>query len=90
MTKTILGMTFPNAENIPDFGSMKINKTNDCLILAGTDIDKLSSVLTRSVCIGTYNADKFSFDSGDIAFAPDVSRLFMYESSTDTWYEQEI
>jgi len=85
----ILGMNFPDDTSI-DIGSMKVNKTNDCLILAGTDIDKLDSVLTRSVCIGTYNADRFSFDSGDIAFAPDVSRLFMYESATDTWYEQEI
>ena len=87
MTKTILGMTFPNAENVPDFGSMEMDKRNEYLHLTGADIDKLNSTLTRAVCIGAYGADKFSFDSGDVAIADDTQRAFVYNSTLDTWTE---
>lgn len=87
MTKTILGMTFPDAENVPDFGSMEMDKKNECLHLCNVDVDKLNTVLIRSVCVDTYGADKFSFGSGDFAFVDDAQRIFVYNSHIDTWTE---
>ncbi len=89
MTKTILGMTF-DISNIPDFGSMKIDKQNTCLFLMSDDIHKLNGLLTNAVCVGEYGADKFAFDTGDIAYVIDSGRAFIYEASTDTWYEQGV
>ena len=86
MTKTILGMTF-DAENMPDFGSIEMDKRNEYLHLCGADIDKLNMVLTRSACIGTYGADKFPFSSGDVAIVDDTQRAFVYNSTLDTWTE---
>ncbi len=74
--------------NAPDFGSIDFDNDKD-IILCGADIDKLNSLLTRAVCIGTYNVPVFSIKNGCWAFAADVSRLFMYEKSSDRWYEQE-
>ena len=37
--------------------------------------------------IGTYNADKFYFQSGDIAIVDDTQRYFVYNSYLDTWTE---
>ena len=87
--KIILNMRFPDNADI-DIGSIAFDRTEKNITLCGTDINKLNTVLTRAACIGTYNAETFYFKSGDVAFAPDVSRLFMYESTSDTWYEQEI
>ena len=89
MTKTILGMTF-DSSNVPDFGSMVMDKRNEYLHLLGADIDKLNEILTRNVCVGEYGAEKFSFDSGDVAFADDVQRAFIYNSVSDQWHEWEI
>lgn len=85
----ILGMNFPDDTDI-DVGSIAFDRSERNVVLCGDDIDKLNSTLTREVCIGTYSAGTFFFRSGDLAYAPDVARLFMYESSTDEWYEQEI
>lgn len=89
MTKTILGMTFGTG-NIPDFGSIKTDKQNECLFLISNDIPKLNALLTRAVCVDTYGADKFTFDTGDFAYVIDSGRVFAYEASTDTWYEQGV
>lgn len=87
--KHILGMNFPDDTNI-DIGSMKIDKRNEYLHLIGVDVDKLNSTLTRAVCIGTYGADKFSFESGDIAIVDDVQRAFVYNATLDKWTEWDI
>ena len=89
MTKTLFGMTF-DSENIPDFGSMKMDKRNENLHLLGVDVSKLNSVLTRAVCVGTYNADVFAFQSGDVAIVDDTQRAFVYNSTSDSWHEWEI
>lgn len=83
----ILNMDFEE-DNYPDFGSIAVDREGD-LVLLGQDIHKLQVLLTREVCVGIYNVPTFAFKSGDIAFAMDVSRLFMYENTTDTWYEVE-
>ncbi len=82
-----LNMNFPD-DNYPDFGSMVLDREGD-LMLLGADVHKLNSRLTRAVCVGTYGADKFSFGTGDFAYAIDTERLFIYESTTDSWIEQE-
>ena len=84
-----LGMSFQN-DSCPDFGSMEMDKQNEILHLIGTDVDKLNNLLTRSVCVGTYHADIFSFQSGDVAIVDDVQRAFVYNSTSDGWYEWEI
>lgn len=84
----ILGMNFPDDTDI-DVGSIAFDREGD-LVLLGADMHKLNTVLTRAACIGTYNVGTFYFRTGDIAYTVDTSRLFMYESSTDTWIEQEI
>ena len=87
--KNILNMNFPDDTNI-NVDSIAFDRYNENLHLLGTDVGKLNTVLTRAACIGTYNAGTFYFQTGDIAYTVDTSRLFMYESSTDTWIEQEI
>ena len=85
----ILNMNFPDNTNI-DFGSIKFDRFGENLHLLGVDVVKLNSVLTRAVCIGTYNADVFSFQSGDVAFIDDTQRAFVYNSDSDSWHEWEI
>lgn len=81
----ILGMNFAD-NNYPDVGS--ISKADDgTLILAEQDIPKLNNILTRAVCVGTYNVPVFGFNTGHVAFCPNASRAFMYESTDDEWYE---
>lgn len=89
MNVVVLNMIFDNS-HVPDFGSMKMDKRNEYLHLLGTDVDKLNSVLTRAVCVGTYNADVFAFQSGDVAFTDDTQRAFVYNSDSDSWHEWEI
>ena len=89
MKTIILNMVFDD-ENKPDIGSIKFDRYNEHLHLLGEDISKLNSVLTRAVCIGVYGADKFSFDSGDVAIADDTQRAFVYNSTLDTWTEWDI
>jgi hypothetical protein len=84
----ILKMNFPDDTDI-DVGSIAFDREGD-LILLGADMYKLNTLLTRAVCIGIYNVDTFYFQTGDIAYTIDTSRLFMYESTNDTWIEQEI
>ena len=57
------------------------------MILKEQDISKLNNVLTRAVCVGTYNVPVFGFNTGHVAFCPNASRAFMYESTDDEWYE---
>lgn len=85
----ILGMNF-DENNVPDFGSIAFDRSEKNVVLCSDDIDKLNSTLTREVCIGTYSAGTFFFRSGDLAYVPDTKQLFMYEATTDEWYEQEI
>ena len=73
MKTIILNMVFDD-ENKPDIGSIKFDR-------------KLNSVLTRAVCIGTYNADKFYFQSGDVAIVDDTQRAFVYNADSDSWTE---
>ena len=83
--KDILGMLFAE-DNFPDIGSIK--KADDgTLILKEQDIPKLNNVLTRAVCVGTYNVPVFGFNTGHVAVCPKASRAFMYESTDDEWYE---
>ena len=85
----ILNMNF-NENNTPNFGSIAFDRSERNVVLMRTDISKLNSMLTRAVCIGTYGAGTFYFRSGDLAYVPDTQRLFMYESTSDTWHEQEV
>lgn len=85
----ILNMNFPDNTNI-DIGSIKFDRFGENLHLLGVDVGKLNSVLTRAVCIGTYNADIFSFQSGDVAIVDDVQLAFVYNSTSDSWHEWEI
>ena len=61
----ILGMNFPDDTAI-DIGSIAFDRYNENLHLLGEDVDKLNTVLTRAVCIGTYNADSDSWTEWDI------------------------
>ena len=85
----ILNMNF-DENNTPNFGSIAFDRSERNVVLMSTDISKLNSMLTRAVCIGTYGAGTFYFRSGDLAYVPDTQRLFMYESTSDTWHEQEV
>lgn len=85
----ILGMNFPDDTAI-DVGSIAFDRYGENLHLAGVDVDKLNSVLTREVCIGTYNAGTFYFQSGDVAIVDDTQRFFVYNSYLDTWTEWNI
>ena len=82
-------MNFPDNTDI-DVGSIAFDRSERNVVLMSTDISKLNSMLTRAVCIGTYGAGTFYFRSGDLAYVPDTQRLFMYESTSDTWHEQEV
>lgn len=85
----ILGMNFPDNTDI-DIGSIAFDRYGENLHLLGVDVDKLNTVLTRAVCIGTYNAGTFYFQSGDVAIADDTQRAFVYNSDLDTWTEWDI
>jgi len=85
----ILNMNFPDSTNL-NIGSIKFDRYGENLHLLSTDISKLNSVLTRAVCIGTYNAGTFYFQSGDVAIADDTQRAFVYNSTSDSWHEWEI
>lgn len=89
MKTIILNMVFDD-ENTPDIGSIKFDRYNENLHLLGEDVDKLNTVLTRAVCIGTYNADKFYFQSGDVAIVDDTQRAFVYNADSDSWTEWDI
>ena len=85
----ILGMNFPDDTNV-DFGSIAFDRYGENLHLLSTDISKLNSVLTRAVCIGTYNAGTFYFQSGDVAIVDDTQRAFVYNADSDSWTEWDI
>ena len=85
----ILGMNFPDDTAI-DVGSIAFDRYGENLHLAGVDVDKLNSVLTREVCIGTYNADRFCFQSGDVAIVDDTQRFFVYNAYLDSWTEWNV
>lgn len=82
----ILKMNFPDDTDI-DVGSIAFDRYGEDLHLAGVDVDKLNTVLTRSICIGTYNAGTFYFQSGDLAIVDDTQRFFVYNSYLDSWTE---
>jgi hypothetical protein len=56
--KIILNMRFPDNANI-DVGSIRFDRYEENIHLLGADVNKLNTVLTRSACIGTYNAETF-------------------------------
>ena len=82
-------MYFPD-NNYPNVGSIAFDRYGENLHLAGVDVDKLNDILTRETCIGTYNADKFYFQSGDIAIVDDTQRFFVYNSYLDSWTEWNV
>ena len=86
MKTIILNMVFDD-ENTPDIGSIKFDRYNEHLHLLGEDVDKLNTVLTRAVCIGTYHTETFYFKSGDVAIADDTQRAFVYNADSDSWTE---
>lgn len=85
----ILNMNFPDDTAI-DIGSIAFDRYGENLHLLGTDVGKLNSVLTRAVCIGTYNAGTFYFQSGDVAIVDDTQRAFVYNADSDSWTEWDI
>lgn len=87
--KNILNMNFPDDTAI-DIGSIAFDRYGENLHLLGTDVNKLNSVLTRTVCIGTYNAETFYFKSGDVAIVDDTQRAFVYNADSDSWTEWDI
>ena len=89
MKTIILNMVFDD-ENTPDIGSIKFDRYNENLHLLGEDVDKLNTVLTRAVCIGTYHTETFYFKSGDVAIADDTQRAFVYNADSDSWTEWDI
>ena len=84
--KNILNMNFPDDTAI-DIGSIAFDRYNENLHLLGADVGKLNTVLTRSACIGTYNAETFYFKSGDVAIVDDTQRAFVYNADSDSWTE---
>ena len=86
MKTIILNMVFDD-ENKPDIGSIKFDRYRENLHLLGEDVDKLNTVLTRAVCIGTYHTETFYFKSGDVAIADDTQRAFVYNADSDSWTE---
>ena len=84
--KHILGMNFPDNINI-DVGSIKFDRYGENLHLLSADVSKLNSVLTKAVCVGTYNVDSFYFQSGDVAITDDTQRAFVYNADSDSWTE---
>ena len=89
MNMIVLNMVF-DADNCPNFGSIRLDGNGEYLHLLGVDIDKLNTVLTKAICIDTYHADRFPFQSGSIAFADDTQRAFVYNEVSDSWHEWEI
>ncbi len=87
--KIILNMRFPDNADI-DIGSIAFDRYGENLHLLGADVNKLNSVLTRAVCIGTYNAETFYFKSGDVAITDDTQRAFVYNADSDSWTEWDI
>lgn len=85
----ILNMNF-DENNVPDVGSIAFDRYGENIHLLGVDVDKLNSMLTREVCIGTYNAGTFYFQSGDVAIVDDTQRAFVYNATLDTWTEWDI
>ena len=80
MKTIILNMVFDD-ENKPDIGSIKFDRYRENLHLLGEDISKLNSVLTRAVCIGTYNAETFYFKSGDVAMELLINKFSILRSN---------
>ena len=87
--KIILNMRFPDNANI-DVGSIRFDRYEENIHLLGADVNKLNTVLTRSACIGTYNAETFYFKSGDVAIVDDTQRAFFYNADSDSWTECDI
>ena len=87
--KIILNMRFPDNANV-DVGSIRFDRYEENIHLLGADVNKLNTVLTRSVCIGTYNAETFYFKSGDVAIVDDTQRAFVYNADSDSWTEWDI
>ena len=87
--KIILNMRFSDNANI-DVGSINFDRYEENIHLLGTDVDKLNTVLTREVGIGTYNAETFDFKSGDVAIVDDTQRAFVYNADSDSWTEWDI
>lgn len=85
----ILNMQFKE-NNIPNIGSIKFDRRKEHLHLLTADIPKLNSILTKSICEGTYNVPEFYFESGDVAFVDDTQRAFVYNADSDTWTEWDI
>ncbi len=83
----ILKMNF-DENNVPDVGSIAFDRYGENLHLAGVDVDKLNTVLTRAN-IATYGAE-FYFQSGDVAIVDDTQRAFVYNSTLDEWTEWNI
>lgn len=75
-------------DNVPDIGSIAVDDDGD-LILLTADIYKLNALFTKSVITTTYGTE-FPFKSGDVALVVDATRLFMYEASSDSWYEMGV
>lgn len=74
-----------NDNNYPDLGSITADESGD-LILLSADISKLNDILIKENISKNYGVE-FPYKSGDIAFVTDATRIFMYENSSDTWYE---
>lgn len=85
----ILNMNFPDDTDI-DVGSIAFDRYGENLHFLGEDVDKLNTVLTRAVCIGTYHTETFYFKSGDVAIADDTQRAFVYNADSDSWTEWDI
>ena len=84
-----LGMIF--AENsAPNFGSIRQAGTDYTLLAA--DISKLNNTLTSAVCTPLLTQGDFAVQNGALAFVVNwksaaSAKVYMYEASTDTWYE---
>lgn len=85
----VLNMKFPK-NNLPDIGSIRLDRNGEYLHLLTADIPKLNSTVTRAVCVGTYGVPVFYFKSGDVAFTDDTQRAFVYNEVSDSWHEWEI
>lgn len=85
-----LGMIFDSA-TAPDFGSIS-ESGQDYTVLAA-DISKLNGAFKRSVCRPLLqDGSMFSVTNGAVAFVPDwkaadTGKAYMYEETSDTWYE---
>lgn len=85
------GMNFIDDE-VPNFGSIYRQKKGD-FVLNAADISKLNSILTRSNCESKLKEGQiFNIESGTVAIVADwktanSSKVYMYESSSDSWYE---